>query len=184
MTKLSCQSSCLYMTDKPCLLLNGCKQPVSHWFQVQQPDSGFCDASAQERQAVLSRIRGPQRRQDGRGRLCLHHLHGASQQRSEDVRMVLSSHAALCLFTALTRIFPAGQAHGQEPAPVVMVDELLILNPHKLSFSDAGLRIMITPHFSPRTRLSMAGRMLISEVFTHTSHILTHISELYKQKLT
>uniref|UniRef100_A0A3Q3CF23 Sodium/potassium/calcium exchanger 3-like n=1 Tax=Haplochromis burtoni TaxID=8153 RepID=A0A3Q3CF23_HAPBU len=48
-------------------------------------------------------------------------------------------------------------------SPVVMVDELLILNPHKLSFSEAGLRIMITPHFSPRTRLSMAGRMLISE---------------------
>ncbi|XP_004564004.1 sodium/potassium/calcium exchanger 3 [Maylandia zebra] len=56
-----------------------------------------------------------------------------------------------------------GQAHGQEASPVVMVDELLILNPHKLSFSEAGLRIMITPHFSPRTRLSMAGRMLISE---------------------
>lgn len=56
-----------------------------------------------------------------------------------------------------------GQANGQEPPPVVMVDELLILNPHKLSFSEAGLRIMITPHFSPRTRLSMAGRMLISE---------------------
>ncbi|XP_022618204.1 sodium/potassium/calcium exchanger 3-like [Seriola dumerili] len=56
-----------------------------------------------------------------------------------------------------------GQAHGQEPPPVMMVDELLILNPHKLSFSEAGLRIMITPHFSPRTRLSMAGRMLISE---------------------
>ncbi|XP_035864571.1 sodium/potassium/calcium exchanger 3 [Sander lucioperca] len=56
-----------------------------------------------------------------------------------------------------------GQAHHQEASPVIMVDELLILNPHKLSFSDAGLRIMITPHFSPRTRLSMAGRMLISE---------------------
>ncbi|XP_029304888.1 sodium/potassium/calcium exchanger 3-like isoform X2 [Cottoperca gobio] len=56
-----------------------------------------------------------------------------------------------------------GQTHGQEAPPVIMVDELLILNPHKLSFSDAGLRIMITPHFSPRTRLSMAGRMLISE---------------------
>ncbi|XP_030010306.1 sodium/potassium/calcium exchanger 3 isoform X2 [Sphaeramia orbicularis] len=56
-----------------------------------------------------------------------------------------------------------GQTHSQEPPPVVMVDELLILNPHKLSFSEAGLRIMITPHFSPRTRLSMAGRMLISE---------------------
>ncbi|XP_069572494.1 sodium/potassium/calcium exchanger 3 [Brachyistius frenatus] len=56
-----------------------------------------------------------------------------------------------------------GQAHGQDSPPVMMVDELLILNPHKLSFSEAGLRIMITPHFSPRTRLSMAGRMLISE---------------------
>uniref|UniRef100_A0A3B4B7B7 Sodium/calcium exchanger membrane region domain-containing protein n=1 Tax=Periophthalmus magnuspinnatus TaxID=409849 RepID=A0A3B4B7B7_9GOBI len=55
------------------------------------------------------------------------------------------------------------QSHGAEPGPVVMVDELLILNPHKLSFSEAGLRIMITPHFSPRTRLTMAGRMLISE---------------------
>lgn len=65
-----------------------------------------------------------------------------------------------------------GQAHGQEASPVVMVDELLILNPHKLSFSEAGLRIMITPHFSARTRLSMAGRMLISEVFN--AHILWH----------
>ncbi|KAI9542325.1 hypothetical protein NQZ68_020672 [Dissostichus eleginoides] len=56
-----------------------------------------------------------------------------------------------------------GQVHNQEAAPVIMVDELLILNPHKLSFSDAGLRVMISPHFSPRTRLSMAGRVLISE---------------------
>ncbi|XP_037323497.1 sodium/potassium/calcium exchanger 3-like [Pungitius pungitius] len=56
-----------------------------------------------------------------------------------------------------------GQGNGQEAPPVIMVDELLILNPHKLSFPDAGLRIMMTPHFSPRTRLSMAGRMLISE---------------------
>ncbi|XP_034096420.1 sodium/potassium/calcium exchanger 3-like [Gymnodraco acuticeps] len=56
-----------------------------------------------------------------------------------------------------------GQVHNQEAAPVIMVDELLNLNPHKLSFSDAGLRVMISPHFSPRTRLSMAGRVLISE---------------------
>lgn len=49
-----------------------------------------------------------------------------------------------------------------------MVDELLILNPHKLSFSEASMRIMITPHFSPRTRLSMAGRMVISEVWDAT----------------
>ncbi|XP_028323021.1 sodium/potassium/calcium exchanger 3-like [Gouania willdenowi] len=54
-----------------------------------------------------------------------------------------------------------GQTQTSEP--VIMVDELLIHNPHKLSFSEASLRVMITPHFSPRTRLSMAGRMLISE---------------------
>ncbi|XP_076868069.1 sodium/potassium/calcium exchanger 3 [Brachyhypopomus gauderio] len=52
---------------------------------------------------------------------------------------------------------------GQPESPVVMVDELLILRPHQLSFPEAGLRVMITPHFSPRTRLSMAGRVLISE---------------------
>ncbi|KAL2094946.1 hypothetical protein ACEWY4_009665 [Coilia grayii] len=54
------------------------------------------------------------------------------------------------------------QSSGQD-SPVVMVDELLSLHPHQLSFSEAGLRIMITPHFSPRTRLTMAGRVLISE---------------------
>uniref|UniRef100_A0A4W5QD92 Sodium/calcium exchanger membrane region domain-containing protein n=1 Tax=Hucho hucho TaxID=62062 RepID=A0A4W5QD92_9TELE len=67
----------------------------------------------------------------------------------------------LPLFLSLSH--PAGQPQGQESPPVMMVDELLILNPHKLSFSEAGLRIMITPHFSPRTRLRMAGRVLISE---------------------
>ncbi|XP_064206232.1 sodium/potassium/calcium exchanger 3-like [Anguilla rostrata] len=55
-----------------------------------------------------------------------------------------------------------GQCGGQE-SPVMMVDELMSLHPHQLSFSEAGLRIMITPHFSPRTRLTMAGRMLINE---------------------
>lgn len=63
-----------------------------------------------------------------------------------------------------------------------MVDELLILNPHKLSFPDAGLRIMITPHFSPRTRLSMAGRVLISEVRDqHVAH--SNVRVLYSRKL-
>lgn len=67
---------------------------------------------------------------------------------------------------------------GQEPPPVVMVDELLILNPHKLSFSEASMRIMITPHFSPRTRLSMAGRMVISEVLAKIdTHTHTHVRE-------
>lgn len=47
---------------------------------------------------------------------------------------------------------------------VLMVDELLCAYPHQLSFSEAGMRIMITSHFSPRTRLTMASRMLITEV--------------------
>ncbi|XP_078720551.1 sodium/potassium/calcium exchanger 3-like [Lampetra fluviatilis] len=46
---------------------------------------------------------------------------------------------------------------------VLMVDELLSVCPHKLDFSEAGLRIMITNHFRPRTRLRMASRMLINE---------------------
>ncbi|XP_053179810.1 sodium/potassium/calcium exchanger 3-like [Scomber japonicus] len=52
----------------------------------------------------------------------------------------------------------AGQDSG-----VVMVDELLNLHPHQLSFSEASLRLLITPHFPPYTRLRMAGRMIINE---------------------
>ncbi|XP_023263151.1 sodium/potassium/calcium exchanger 3-like isoform X2 [Seriola lalandi dorsalis] len=52
----------------------------------------------------------------------------------------------------------AGQDSG-----VVMVDELLHLHPHQLSFSEASLRLLITPHFPPFTRLRMAGRMVINE---------------------
>ncbi|CAK6953732.1 sodium/potassium/calcium exchanger 3-like [Scomber scombrus] len=80
---------------------------------------------------------------------------------SEDHRDKTGEDASACNTSMV--LLSKGQAHGQDPPPAIMVDELLILNPHKLSFSEAGLRIMITPHFSPRTRLSMAGRMLISE---------------------
>ncbi|XP_048885654.1 sodium/potassium/calcium exchanger 3 isoform X1 [Brienomyrus brachyistius] len=55
-----------------------------------------------------------------------------------------------------------GHRPGQE-SPVMMVDELFSLHPHQFTLSEASLRIMITQHFSPRTRLSMAGRMLINE---------------------
>uniref|UniRef100_A0A3B1JUV2 Solute carrier family 24 member 6a n=1 Tax=Astyanax mexicanus TaxID=7994 RepID=A0A3B1JUV2_ASTMX len=58
---------------------------------------------------------------------------------------------------------PSGQCAVDQDSPVVMVDELMSLHPHQFSFSEASLRVMITPHFSPRTRLSMAGRMLITE---------------------
>ncbi|KAK7925520.1 hypothetical protein WMY93_007830 [Mugilogobius chulae] len=82
--------------------------------------------------------------------------------RSEPAREDKMMDEAAACNTSIVLLSKA-QSHGAESSPVVMVDELLILNPHKLSFSEAGLRIMITPHFSPRTRLTMAGRMLISE---------------------
>ncbi|MEQ2211251.1 hypothetical protein XENOCAPTIV_016875, partial [Xenoophorus captivus] len=59
----------------------------------------------------------------------------------------------LCFFAANFHCTPS----------VLMVDELLSAYPHQLTFSEAGMRIMITSHFSPRTRLTMASRMLINE---------------------
>ncbi|KAJ8389869.1 hypothetical protein AAFF_G00113380 [Aldrovandia affinis] len=55
------------------------------------------------------------------------------------------------------------KANFHHKPSVLMVDELLSAYPHQLSFSEAGMRIMITSHFSPRTRLTMASRMLITE---------------------
>ncbi|XP_012658893.1 sodium/potassium/calcium exchanger 4 isoform X2 [Otolemur garnettii] len=48
-------------------------------------------------------------------------------------------------------------------SPVVMVDELMSSSPPKFSFPEAGLRIMITNKFGPRTRLRMASRIIINE---------------------
>uniref|UniRef100_A0A3Q2T705 Sodium/potassium/calcium exchanger 3-like n=1 Tax=Fundulus heteroclitus TaxID=8078 RepID=A0A3Q2T705_FUNHE len=64
------------------------------------------------------------------------------------------SAAALCVLLTAN--------HHRKPS-VLMVDELLSAYPHQLTFSEAGMRIMITSHFSPRTRLTMASRMLITE---------------------
>jgi hypothetical protein len=61
-------------------------------------------------------------------------------------------------------LFHVSLANFHRKASVIMVDELLSAYPHQLSFSEAGLRIMITSHFPPKTRLSMASRMLINEV--------------------
>ncbi|XP_062947418.1 sodium/potassium/calcium exchanger 4 isoform X2 [Cynocephalus volans] len=47
--------------------------------------------------------------------------------------------------------------------PVVMVDEIMSSSPPKFSFPEAGLRIMITSKFGPRTRLRMASRIIINE---------------------
>ncbi|XP_036267567.1 sodium/potassium/calcium exchanger 4 isoform X1 [Pipistrellus kuhlii] len=48
-------------------------------------------------------------------------------------------------------------------SPVVMVDEVLSSSPPKFSFPEAGLRVMITNKFGPRTRLRMASRIIINE---------------------
>nr|XP_033806762.1 sodium/potassium/calcium exchanger 4 isoform X2 [Geotrypetes seraphini] len=46
---------------------------------------------------------------------------------------------------------------------VVMVDEIICSSPPKYRFPEAGLRIMITNKFGPRTRLRMASRLIINE---------------------
>ncbi|XP_053553517.1 sodium/potassium/calcium exchanger 4 [Bombina bombina] len=55
----------------------------------------------------------------------------------------------------------------QQPYPhrssVVMVDEIICSSPPKYRFPEAGLRIMITNKFPPRTRLRMASRLIINE---------------------
>ncbi|XP_066516810.1 sodium/potassium/calcium exchanger 3 [Hoplias malabaricus] len=90
----------------------------------------------------------------GPGRCCLR----GEAPRNEEV----AEEGANCN-TSMVLLRKGQPGAGQQESPVLMVDELLILRPHQLSFPEAGLRIMITPHFSPRTRLSMAGRVLISE---------------------
>ncbi|XP_061763631.1 sodium/potassium/calcium exchanger 3-like isoform X2 [Nerophis ophidion] len=55
------------------------------------------------------------------------------------------------------------KANFQYKPSVLMVDELLSAYPHQMTFSEAGMRIMISSHFSPKTRLAMASRMLINE---------------------
>ncbi|KAM9201822.1 sodium/potassium/calcium exchanger 4 isoform 2-T2 [Dugong dugon] len=47
--------------------------------------------------------------------------------------------------------------------PVMMVDEIMSSSPPKFTFPEAGLRIMITNKFGPRTRLRMASRIIINE---------------------
>ncbi|KAM4600791.1 sodium/potassium/calcium exchanger 4 [Polymixia lowei] len=46
---------------------------------------------------------------------------------------------------------------------VVMVDEIINASPPKFRFPEAGLRIMVTSHFGPKTRLRMASRLIITE---------------------
>ncbi|XP_056438001.1 sodium/potassium/calcium exchanger 4 [Gadus chalcogrammus] len=55
------------------------------------------------------------------------------------------------------------QASQFSRGSVVMVDEIINANPPKYRFPEAGLRIMVTSHFGPKTRLRMASRLIITE---------------------
>ncbi|XP_008336158.3 sodium/potassium/calcium exchanger 4-like isoform X2 [Cynoglossus semilaevis] len=44
-----------------------------------------------------------------------------------------------------------------------MVDEIMNASPSKFRFPEAGLRVMVTSHFGPKTRLRMASRLIITE---------------------
>ncbi|XP_069494022.1 sodium/potassium/calcium exchanger 4 isoform X2 [Ambystoma mexicanum] len=57
----------------------------------------------------------------------------------------------------------AKQQYTNGKHQVVMVDEIICSSPPKFRFPEAGLRIMITNKFGPRTRLRMASRFIINE---------------------
>uniref|UniRef100_A0A4W6FAE4 Solute carrier family 24 member 3 n=1 Tax=Lates calcarifer TaxID=8187 RepID=A0A4W6FAE4_LATCA len=84
------------------------------------------------------------------------------RKNSSSLRNGTASNAELDDGCDATAVLLKKANHHRKPS-VLMVDELLSAYPHQLSFSEAGMRIMITSHFSPRTRLTMASRMLITE---------------------
>ncbi|XP_070577286.1 sodium/potassium/calcium exchanger 3-like [Ptychodera flava] len=58
---------------------------------------------------------------------------------------------------------PGASSPEEEKSQVFMVDEYLHSSPKRLTFPDAGLRIMLSSHFPARTRLRTACWMIISE---------------------
>ncbi|XP_036398001.1 sodium/potassium/calcium exchanger 4-like isoform X2 [Megalops cyprinoides] len=53
---------------------------------------------------------------------------------------------------------------------VVMVDEIMSSNSPNYRFPEAGLRVMMTNHFGPKTRLRMASRLIINERLVQVSN--------------
>ncbi|XP_040189639.1 sodium/potassium/calcium exchanger 4 [Rana temporaria] len=68
---------------------------------------------------------------------------------------------------------------------VVMVDEIICSSPPKYRFPEAGLRIMITNKFPPRTRLRMASRLIINERqrLLHSANGMSSVTLDGKQEL-
>uniref|UniRef100_A0A674BD82 Solute carrier family 24 member 4a n=1 Tax=Salmo trutta TaxID=8032 RepID=A0A674BD82_SALTR len=69
----------------------------------------------------------------------------------------------ICLCCLTISVSPVKPTKMYSRGSVVMVDEMINSSPPNYSFPDAGLRIMITNHFGPKTRLRMASRLIINE---------------------
>ncbi|KAM3863159.1 sodium/potassium/calcium exchanger 4-like [Diretmus argenteus] len=71
--------------------------------------------------------------------------------------------------SSMQEFFTGSEMEDVEPSntysrgSVVMVDEIINASPPKFRFPEAVLRIMVTSHFGPKTRLRMASRLIITE---------------------
>lgn len=70
----------------------------------------------------------------------------------------------LIFITADPRTSSVKPTKAYSRGSVVMVDEIMNASPSKFRFPEAGLRVMVTSHFGPKTRLRMASRLIITEV--------------------
>ncbi len=61
-----------------------------------------------------------------------------------------------------------------------MVDEIINASPPNYRFPEAGLRVMVTNHFGPKTRLRMASRLIITEVQNNKNNAIQNV---YKNTL-
>uniref|UniRef100_A0A3B3QFR5 Solute carrier family 24 member 4 n=1 Tax=Paramormyrops kingsleyae TaxID=1676925 RepID=A0A3B3QFR5_9TELE len=64
---------------------------------------------------------------------------------------------------SLPLLSPVKPSRNYTRGSVVMVDEIMSSSPPNFRFPEAGLRVMITDHFAPKTRLRMASRLIITE---------------------
>lgn len=79
------------------------------------------------------------------------------------VRCNFSSMGLICFFLC-TYNLSVKPTKAYSRGSVVMVDEIMNASPTKFRFPEAGLRVMVTSHFGPKTRLRMASRLIITEV--------------------
>lgn len=85
--------------------------------------------------------------------------------------------AVMCASTPLVK---PSKAYSR--GSVVMVDEIMNASPSKFRFPEAGLRVMVTSHFGPKTRLRMASRLIITEVQLAVGAPVTRFSFLLQVK--